>query len=204
MDDSERYLVQYMTMERTASRQEERQRLLELRRTFPMVERTRLTNALLINLDKVFADTLCKVLGIYWPIKREIDLRKWATEASKRHGFQLALPVVTQKNQPLEYCRWTIGDSMTPGFWNIPVPKTPKPVDPDIVIAPLVGFCGCYRLGYGGGYFDRTLAHRRPRPAAIGIGFEVCRATNFKPQPHDIPMDKIVTERNIIYKSKME
>jgi 5-formyltetrahydrofolate cyclo-ligase len=73
------------------------------------------------------------------------------------------------------------------------VPKQGQPVIPDVVIAPLVGFCGFYRLGHGGG-FDPTLAAMRPKPLAIGVGTEASRVEGFVPQPHDIPMDVIVTE----------
>jgi 5,10-methenyltetrahydrofolate synthetase len=83
---------------------------------------------------------------------------------------------------------------MARGFWGIMVPKQGQPVIPDVVIAPVVGFCGFYRLGHGGGYFDRTLAAMRPKPLAIGVGTEASRIEGFVPQPHDIPMDVIVTE----------
>ena len=66
-------------------------------------------------------------------------------------------------------------------------------------LVPLVGFdAGGYRLGYGGGYYDRSLAARTPRPLAIGIGFEISRLATIHPQPHDIPMDAIVTERGML------
>jgi 5-formyltetrahydrofolate cyclo-ligase len=67
-----------------------------------------------------------------------------------------------------------------------------------MVLAPLVGFDGTsYRLGYGGGYFDRTLAALTPRPFAIGVGFEIQRLETVYPQPFDIPMDLIVTEAGL-------
>jgi 5,10-methenyltetrahydrofolate synthetase len=87
---------------------------------------------------------------------------------------------------------------MTRGVWSIPVPTQKAVVKPDVVIAPIVGFHACWRLGYGGGYFDRTLAAREPRPAAIGIGFEIMEIPGFRPQPHDIPMQTVVTESRII------
>lgn len=180
-------------------RREERKRLLEHRRTLSSDERTRLVDATLINLRSVFETLRTSTLGLYWPIKREIDIRRLAADLSLRERVQLALPVVVAKHQPLEYWLWCMGAPMTRGFWNIPVPKTRTPVDPDVIIAPLVGFSGYYRLGYGGGYFDRTLAARVPRPTAIGIGFEFSRLDGFMPQPHDIPMDIIVTDSGIAY-----
>jgi 5-formyltetrahydrofolate cyclo-ligase len=66
------------------------------------------------------------------------------------------------------------------------------------VLAPLVGFDAAkYRLGYGGGYFDRTLAVLQPRPFAIGIGFQFTRLATVHPQPHDLAMDAIVTEAGV-------
>jgi 5-formyltetrahydrofolate cyclo-ligase len=66
------------------------------------------------------------------------------------------------------------------------------------VLAPLVGFDReCYRLGYGGGYFDRTLGALSPRPMAVGVGFELSKIDTIYPQPFDMPMDIVVTEAEI-------
>lgn len=92
------------------------------------------------NLDKAVADLPCRVLGLYWPIKREIDLLKWAASLSETRGIALALPVVSIPRSPLEYWLWQPGARMARGFWNIPVPVEKKPIDPDVVIAPLWGF----------------------------------------------------------------
>lgn len=189
-----------LPIEITTWRRQERTRLLDVRRTFPPAERNRATDMLLANLSAAFDSLRGRTLGLYWPIKREIDIRRWAADFSQRRELRLAVPVVVAKHQPLEYWLWRMGDPMTRGFWNIPVPETRTPVDPEVVIAPLVGLSGHYRLGYGGGYFDRTLAVRRPRPVAIGIGFEFCRLDGFTPQPHDIPMDIVVTECRVDYR----
>ncbi len=80
-------------------------------------------------------------------------------------------------------------------MWDIPVPEKREIALPGAVLAPLVGFDReCYRLGYGGGYFDRTLAALSPRPLAIGVGFELSSIATIEPQHYDIPMDLIVTE----------
>jgi 5,10-methenyltetrahydrofolate synthetase len=87
---------------------------------------------------------------------------------------------------------------MQTGVWNIPIPKQRDILTPDAVIVPLVGFDGCgYRLGYGGGYFDRTLASAVPRPFAIGLGYADSALQTIYPQPHDIPMNLIVTDQSI-------
>jgi 5,10-methenyltetrahydrofolate synthetase len=110
-----------------------------------------------------------------------------------------ALPVVVEKGQPLEFYLWQTGEALARGVWNIPIPAKPKPCRPDIVVAPVVGFdAACYRLGYGGGFFDRTLAAMAEKPRVIGIGYSGSRIATIYPQPHDIPMDIIVTEAGII------
>ncbi len=84
---------------------------------------------------------------------------------------------------------------MRAGFWNILTPERRDVLRPDLVLAPLVGFDRAnYRLGYGGGYFDRTLAALDPRPFAVGVGFSLGRLETIDPQPHDIPMNAIITE----------
>ena len=134
------------------------------------------------------------VVGFYWPFKGEYDVRRIARQLHAR-GTRLALPVVVEKNRPLVFRPWTPEAKMVPGIWNIPVPAEGPAVEPDALLVPLVGFDGDgYRLGYGGGYYDRTLASLRRRPLTIGIGFELAELPTIHPQPHDIPMDAIVTE----------
>lgn len=175
-------------------RKAERTRLLEIRRGMPLADRAALIEPLFENLRAVLEKLPFGSLGIYWPIQREVDVRPLADELCRQRGATLALPVVVQKGAPLEYWKWQMGDPVERGFWNIPVPKQRQVIEPDAVIAPLVGFHGKYRLGYGGGYFDRTLAAAKKRPLAIGIGFEFSRVEGFVPQAHDIPMNVIVTE----------
>lgn len=134
------------------------------------------------------------VLAIYWPIRGEIDV----LDIARRHiegGGIAALPVVTRKESAVEFWRWDPLTKMQRGFWNIPVPAEPAPVRPDVLIIPLVGFDAAgYRLGYGGGYYDRTLAQLVPRPLCIGLGHAEAALTSIHPQAHDIPMDFIVTD----------
>lgn len=136
-----------------------------------------------------------KVISAYWPIKGEPDLRPLMADLHAAR-VTIALPLVEHKAAPLVFRRWTPDTIMVRGDWNIPVP--PPEADaltPDITLAPLVGWDSAgFRLGYGGGYFDRTLAALRPRPFTIGIGFHsACLITIF-PQPHDIPLDVILTQ----------
>jgi 5-formyltetrahydrofolate cyclo-ligase len=83
---------------------------------------------------------------------------------------------------------------MARGIWNIPIPRERNSVRPTALLVPLVGFDAAgYRLGYGGGYYDRPLATLVPKPLTIGVGYELGRLETIYPQPHDIPMDAIVT-----------
>lgn len=179
-------------------RRTERERLLAERSALSSADRQELTQRVAANLDRALERLSVRVLGIYWPIKREMNLLGWAGARSAEHGFALALPVVAEPRTPLEYWHWHPAARMTRGFWNIPVPVEKTVVRPDAVIAPLVGFCGCWRLGYGGGYFDRTLAASAPRPAAIGVGLDRMQVSGFRPEPHDVPMTFIVTESRLV------
>lgn len=134
----------------------------------------------------------------YWPIKGEPDLRELMAELHAG-GVTIALPLVERKVAPLVFRRWTPETVMVRGDWNIPVPPPgAEMLTPDIALAPLVGWdAESYRLGYGGGYFDRTLAALAPRPFTIGIGFQSARLSSIYPQPHDVPLDEILTEAGV-------
>ena len=136
-----------------------------------------------------------RVISGYWPIKGEPDLRPVLT-GLHHAGALVALPLVEVKVAPLVFRRWTPETRMVRGDWNIPVPPPEaEAVLPEIALAPVVGWTrDCYRLGYGGGYFDRTLAALSPRPFTIGIGLAMARLDTIFPQPHDIALDVILTE----------
>ncbi len=133
-------------------------------------------------------------LGIYWPVRGEIDVRALALEHLRRGG-SVGLPVVVQPFSALEFWSWDEAAPMSRGVWNIPIPARRALVHPDLLLVPLVGFDSeNYRLGYGGGYYDRTLAAARPRPRCIGLGYASSRLDSIFPQQHDIPMDYILTD----------
>jgi len=145
-------------------------------------------------LTAVLSEKPAQVLGFYWPYKGEYDPRPIVRSLHKA-GVSLALPVVVGKAQPLIFRPWRPRAPMALGVWNIPYPTEGEPVQPDTLLVPLVGFDGAwYRLGYGGGFYDRTLASMPIRPRTIGIGFTLSRLRTIYPQPHDIPMDQIVTD----------
>ena len=134
-----------------------------------------------------------ETLGIHWPIRGEIDVR----DIARKHleaGGRVALPVVVARGSAVEFWAWRPGIRMTRGLWNIPIPAERELVHPDALIVPLVGFDAAgYRLGYGGGYYDRTLAAATRRPFCIGFGYGTAQLPSIFPQAHDIPMDVIVT-----------
>jgi 5-formyltetrahydrofolate cyclo-ligase len=135
-----------------------------------------------------------KSVGFYWPFKGEFDGRPLATELVAS-GTILALPAVVQPKTPLEFRRWTPGIELESGVYDIPIPKARDLIEPELLLVPLVGFdAGKYRLGYGGGYYDRTIASFKNKPHRIGIGFELSRLDTIYPQEFDIPMTVIVTE----------
>lgn len=150
-------------------------------------------------LQEKFNGARGKVLSCYWPIKGEPDLRQLMAELHTS-GVLIALPIVEVKAAPLVFRRWTPETQMVRGDWNIPVPPPEaERVIPDITLAPMIGWTmDCYRLGYGGGYFDRTLAALDPRPASIGIALSLAQIETIYPQPHDIPLDMILTEAGLM------
>lgn len=178
----------------TAFRRSERERLRALRTAVGAEVRA----AAVANIDRV-VEALLRAqpdacLAFYWPIRGELAL--FATmQRAVASGTIVALPVVADPHGPLQFRRWTPASRMEPGVWKIPIPAEPIEVDPHVLFVPLVGFDpGRYRLGNGGGYYDRTLAVRSPRPRTVGVGFECLRVPTIHPQAHDLPMDWVVTE----------
>ena len=107
----------------------------------------------------------------------------------------MCIPTVIEVGEPMVFRAWTPDAKMSKDRHGIPVPADGVVLVPDVVLLPLVAFDSCgFRLGYGGGYFDRTLTATDPRPFAVGVGFEVARVASIRPLPHDIPLDAVVTE----------
>ncbi|WP_370158753.1 5-formyltetrahydrofolate cyclo-ligase [Limimaricola soesokkakensis] len=170
-------------------RRAERVRLLAAR-TMSSRERESATAVLIAGLDRIIAPKAGMTIAVYWPIRGEPDLRPWMAKAHAA-GAGILLPVVVAKAMPLEFRDWSPDCPMTRGIWNIPVPADGEARVPDIVIAPLVGIDrDLYRLGNGGGYYDRTLARLQQRPRIIGMGFAGCELPTIYPMPWDVPMDE--------------
>lgn len=136
-------------------------------------------------------------IGLCWPFRGEFDAR-FVARTFRDRGAVTALPAVVHKRGPLEFRKWWPGVKMSPGVYGIPVPEGSEVVAPDALLVPMNAFDDRgYRLGYGGGYFDRTIAALDPRPLTIGVTFEALRLPTIYPQPHDIPMDFVVTEEAV-------
>jgi 5,10-methenyltetrahydrofolate synthetase len=175
-------------------RKAERRRLIAARLAMPDAARAAASGAIEAALARRFAPGAFPVVAGYWPIQGEWDPLPYLRRVIAAGGA-VALPVTKQPVAPLEFRLWTADTPMTAGLWDIPHPADGAAVAPSALLIPLVGFDGAgHRLGNGGGYYDRTLAALRPRPLAIGVGFELGRLGSISPQPHDQPMDVIVTE----------
>jgi 5-formyltetrahydrofolate cyclo-ligase len=178
-------------------RQAERARLIAERLALPVARRRAARERVRATLAREVPELRRATLGFYWPFRGEIDLVGFV-RALIDHGGRAALPVVVGKGRPLAFRRWEPGTATRLGISGIPVPATSEPVEPDCLLVPLVGFDDAgYRLGYGGGYYDRTLAALPGRPMALGIGYAFQRLPTIRPQPFDRPMDAIVTEDGI-------
>jgi 5-formyltetrahydrofolate cyclo-ligase len=176
-------------------RKAERKRLIDQRLALAPEVRADRARGIARRLDALIRDPAGLIVGAYWPIRGEPDLRAWLDELRSR-GAQTALPVAVAKGAPLVFRLWRQGDKLERGVWNIPVPGSGQEVTPHVTLAPVVGYdAGCYRLGYGGGFFDRTLAQLPLTTLAIGIGYAEAEIATIYPQPFDIPMRHIVTDR---------
>jgi len=142
-----------------------------------------------------------KIVSGFMPMKSEINplpLMKKLADA----GAQLALPVTGRRGQPLAMRAWSWGEPLASGVWGIREPKPEaRQVDPDVLLVPLLAFDRAgYRLGYGGGYYDLTLAQVRSRKAviAVGLAYAVQEIARVPTTPRDAVVDLVLTEREVI------
>jgi 5-formyltetrahydrofolate cyclo-ligase len=182
----------------TAWRNERRKGLLNQRLSVDAGARRDLSREIVARVAGLIDAAAYPTLGFYWPIRGEIDVRELA-RMHRAAGGQTALPVIVTKHAPVEFWRWDPGMRTERGVFNIPVPHERHLLIPDVLVVPLLGFDRAhFRLGYGGGYYDRTLAAATRRPLAIGVASADAELHTIYPQPHDIPMDVIVTNRFIL------
>ncbi len=176
-------------------RKEARSKILAARAALPPTLRQGMSAALMERLHMVLEEAEGPI-SFYWPFRGEPDLRPLMRTLAAE-GIEIALPVGKKHGEPLVFRPWSPSCAMVRGIWDIPIPATDLEIMPQTIIAPLVGFdAALYRLGYGGGFFDRTLAARRKPAEVIGVGFAMFHLSSIKPQLHDIPMGRIVTERS--------
>jgi 5-formyltetrahydrofolate cyclo-ligase len=141
------------------------------------------------------------VVSVYWPIRSELNTRP-LLEALAGAGLATALPVMIAVKRPLIFRAFTPGDELVKGPFGLSEPSEEKPaLEPDIVFSPLAAFDRKgYRLGYGGGIYDATLADLRAKKRVIAIGVAyACQETDAVPtEPHDQKLDYLLTERELI------
>ncbi len=173
-------------------RRERRREMVERRMALSPVRHADLSARIMSHLLATFRPPA--VAAFCWPIKAEPDVRELLLRWMDC-GVQVALPVVLAEDAPLAFRAWLPEVPLQPDRYGIPTPVTGDWLVPDLIFLPLNGFDAAgYRIGYGGGYFDRTLAAFEPRPLAVGVGFEINRLESIRPEAHDQRLDWIVTE----------
>ena len=147
------------------------------------------------------------VIGAYWPIKGEFDplpaLHRWKEDGELQGNAQrlrIGLPVVNKEHKTLTFHAWYPGCPMEEDAYGIPKPKDTELVVPTLLFVPCVGYgAGGYRLGYGGGFYDRTLAALQPKPFTVGLGFTNGYVDDLEPEPHDQPLEAILNDNGVVW-----
>jgi len=180
-----------------AWRKAERIRLIAAREALDAATREHFRVRIDAHLERAFPGLAAAKLAFCWPIRGEYDARHLARTLRER-GALTALPVVLAPRQPLAFREWHPGARLASGPLDIPYPADSPEVVPDAVLLPMNGWDKAgYRLGYGGGFFDRTLAALANKPVVIGVSYEQARMETIHPQSWDIPVDWVVTERGV-------
>jgi 5-formyltetrahydrofolate cyclo-ligase len=178
-----------------AWRRVERDRLIAAREGLDAATLELLRQRIDAHLWRSFPGLAAAKLAFCWPIRREYDARRLA-QRLRECGAVTALPVVVAPRQPLVFREWHPGVTLASGPLGIPYPVGSDLVVPTAVLVPMNGWDEAgYRLGYGGGFFDRTLASLTKKPVVIGVSYELAQMKTIRPQSWDIPMDWVVTER---------
>ncbi|MCX7278933.1 MAG: 5-formyltetrahydrofolate cyclo-ligase [Burkholderiales bacterium] len=147
------------------------------------------------------------VIGAYWPIKGEFDplpaLHRWKEDGELLDGPQLkriGLPVVNKQHKTMTFHAWYPGCPMEEDAYGILKPQATELVFPTLLFVPCVGYAaGGYRLGYGGGFYDRMLASLDPKPFTVGLGFTQGYLDEFEPEAHDVPLDAILNDNGVVW-----
>jgi 5-formyltetrahydrofolate cyclo-ligase len=177
-----------------AWRREQRTRLLADRQAMSTAAHRAASRAIGERLAAALQAPRPAIVGAYWPIRREFNPLPLLQQLIDS-GVRVALPSILHKNSPLEFRLWRPGTRLAVGVYDIPYPAEGDAVTPDTLVIPLVGYdLVGYRLGYGGGYYDRTVPMLSPCPRLLGVGFAGAQLQTIYPQPYDIRMDCIVTD----------
>ena len=147
------------------------------------------------------------VIGAYWPIKGEFDplpaLHRWKEDGElldEPLRRRIGLPVVNKQHKTLTFHAWYPGCPMEEDAYGIPKPKDTEVIVPTLLFVPCVGYAaGGYRLGYGGGFYDRTLATLQPKPFTVGLGFTNGYLDEFEPDEFDLPLDAILNDNGVVW-----
>lgn len=179
-----------------ALRKSLRETRIAAREALSEVERQHHSRLIEAHLDVLVGQLAPQRLAFCWPWRGEVDLVAWVSRwLAGDAAREACLPVVDRPGQAMRFLRWHPETVMERDHHGIPIPTGTAAMTPELVLIPLNVFDQAgYRLGYGGGYFDRTLAALRPAPICVGVAFELARADTTHPQDHDQPMDWIVTE----------
>lgn len=142
-------------------------------------------------------------IGAYWPIKGEFDalpaLFRW-TEADEERC--IGLPVIDKLTKLLSFQMWFPGCEMEEDAYGIPKPKGTPAFMPTLLLVPCVGFGPQgVRLGYGGGFYDRTLATLQPRPFTVGLAYSNGFVPWLTAEPHDVPLDAVLTDEGLAWQA---
>ena len=192
-------------MDKKNGKQSLRQRLIRERLDLP--DRLLLSEQLQRVMRFWLVDRQDTVIGAYWPIKGEFDplpaLHRWKEDGELLEEPQLrriALPVINKEHKTLTFHAWYPGCPMEEDAYGIPKPKDTELVTPTLLFVPCVGYGpGGYRLGYGGGFYDRTLAVLEPHPFTVGLGFTHGFLEDLLPDEHDIPLDAILNDNGVVW-----
>jgi 5,10-methenyltetrahydrofolate synthetase len=191
-----------LSPELSAWRKGERDRLLRERDELPAAVLAERRARMDMHIERMFPDLVHGVVAFCWPYRNEYDVRHLAA-ALRRRGAKTAMPVVVAPKTPLIFREWHPGVKLADGPLGIPYPVGSEELQPEHVLLPMLGWDGDgYRLGYGGAFFDRTLASLARRPRVIGLAYEQAYLKSIRPQPHDIPVDFVVTERGVYRREK--